>query len=126
MSKFYQKKKRRKRLRIAFLVLLVLGVVAYYFGNRFAISKGYDGLWSLITTSSANYSGSIPADMVMEIKIKQDHFTKLEKVREDALKRGVIIQPEDPYVPCKIHFNGKIHRTTAPSRSNRKARWRFF
>lgn len=104
MSDVIKKKKKKKRRRIILLVLLVLLAGGWFFGDRFAKQKGYPGLWSLITTSTSNYSESINPDIVIAINIKDDDFAKLEKVREDALARGVIIQPEDPYVPCKVLY----------------------
>lgn len=79
----------------------------YFIGNRMAVSHGYDSLYAFLTTSAKNYNASRDPEISVEIKISDEEYAKLAKVREEALQRGVIVQPEDPYVKCTLVYEGK-------------------
>ena len=102
-----RKQRKRKRRRISLVLLLLLAAAGYYVGNRYAKQAGHDGLFSLLSSSSSNYSNSRDPDVAISLEIDAEAMAKINQVREDALARGVIVQPDDPYVPCVIRYNGE-------------------
>lgn len=91
-----------------FGLLFIVGVaVGFYKFNGLVKQRGYKNAFSFLSISASNYLQGQSADLSASITIKPEHFQKIEEVRNAALKRGVIIQPEDPYVPCVIEFNGE-------------------
>ena len=99
--------KKHKRRNRVLLVLVLLLAGGYYVGNRYSKSKGYESLFSFLTSTSSNYIESKDAPIQLSIKLDEAEFAKLEAVRNEALERGVIVQPEDPYVKCKLKYNGE-------------------
>jgi hypothetical protein len=90
------------------LVLLVVMVIAGVLASRSLKTKGYTGLWDFLTTLSKNYWDSKHATPEMvSIEIKDKDIKLLEKNREQALERGVIINELDgKYVSGTLQYKG--------------------
>jgi hypothetical protein len=102
------KQKRRKRILIVLAVLLVATLIGGFFANRFVKTKGYKNIIQFVSIVGGNYVDGLSADYEsIEIEIDKKDFKKLEKVRNEALKRGVMINVGDNYVPATIKYNGK-------------------
>lgn len=101
---------RKRKWRWAFLLLILIGL---YVGNTVAAgilkTKGYTGLWDFVTTVIGNYySGMDAQPEELSIEIKNKDFKILEKNRQQALERGVIVNDLDgEYVDGVLHYNGK-------------------
>ncbi len=93
--------------RLLWLLLIVGVAVGFNKFNGLVKQRRYKNAFSFLSVSASNYLQGQSADFSASINIKPEHFQKIEEVRNAALKRGVIIQPEDPYVPCVIEFNGE-------------------
>ena len=92
-----------------FIALIIIALVAMaYLSNAFVVQRGYSSIFSFLNLSVTHAIQGQPAKLELSIEIKPKHFKKIEQVRNDALKRGVIIQPEDPYVPCELTYKGGI------------------
>ncbi len=104
------KKKIKRRILFALLLALIVACFAgSYFASRILQTKGYSGLWDFTKTVSSNYRngmGANPEKISIEIKNKDYKF--LEKNRERALERNVIINNIDgDYVPATFEYQGK-------------------
>lgn len=93
-------------------ISLVLAVIAVSYvlwkkGDSFIQTKGYTSIPTFLRITISNYLEGSEADKSVRIRIKPEDFKKIEAVRDAAIKRGVIIQPDDPYVPCEIEYNGE-------------------
>lgn len=109
MERKQNKKNRKKKwLYISFIVLIILSITTY-FGNQWAKKHGFKNLWDFLTTTGSNYSKSFNAQYEeIYIQISENDFKKLEKLREQALRRGIIVNNEDgEYVPADIIHDGK-------------------
>ncbi|MBL7890335.1 MAG: CotH kinase family protein [Bacteroidia bacterium] len=101
---------RKRKWRLVFLLVLLLGL---FIGNTVATRvlkpKGYSSLWDFVTTVISNYYSGLdaqPEGIAIEINAKD--FKKLEKNRQNALERRVIINDLDgEYVDGVLHYNGK-------------------
>lgn len=103
-------KRNRKRIRQTVLLLLIIGICGGgYIASKSLRGKGYSGLWDFAKTVASNYWASRKADPEsISIEIKERDFKELEKNREKALARGVIINDIDgDYVPATIEYKGK-------------------
>lgn len=98
--------KRKRRIRVLILLVVLLSA-GYFFLDRQAKKRGYDSGWAFLTSTSSNYLESQDPAVRLSIDIDEASFAKLQQVRDEALERGVIVQPEDPYVPCIINYNGE-------------------
>ena len=99
-------------IRISVKQLLVFIAVSgllmgLYFANNLVKSRGFSSLFSFIKIVAFNATQGKSADLELTAEIKPKHFKEIEAVRDAALERGVIIQPEDPYVPCELTFKGE-------------------
>lgn len=106
----YKKKIKNNFLQKIFLLFFILGVcVCGFFASRMLQTKGYTGLWDFITTFSSNYWAGMDADPEnISIEIKDKDFKFLEKNRNAALERGVIINDLDgDYVSAELEYQGK-------------------
>lgn len=85
---------------------LILGGVTI---SRNLKTKGYNGLWDFLTSVAGNYWNARNADPEMvSIEIKDKDIKLLEKNREQALERGVIINDLDgDYVPGTLQYKGE-------------------
>ncbi|MBN8697666.1 MAG: CotH kinase family protein [Bacteroidetes bacterium] len=101
---------RKRKSRWVFLLLLLLGLIL---GNTVATRvlkpKGYSSLWNFLTTVATNYYSGLDAQPEkIAIEINSKDFKKLEKNRQNALERRVIINDLDgEYVDGVLHYNGK-------------------
>ncbi|MCW3102608.1 MAG: hypothetical protein JWO09_1048 [Bacteroidetes bacterium] len=101
--------KRYFNRRLVLAVLLVLIIAGAYKASGFVRGKGYSGLWDFTSTILSNYwKGRSAQPELLSIEIKDKDYKKLQKNREQALERGVIINDMDgDYVPATIGYNGK-------------------
>ncbi len=90
-------------------VVLLLIIVGGYKGSIIVRSHGYEGLWDFISTVATNYlDGMDAAPESISIEIKDKDLKILQKNREQALERGVIINDADgDYVPGSLEYKGK-------------------
>jgi len=105
-----QNKKKKKWKWIYFLLaFILLFVIGGYYGNQWAKKYGFKNLWDFLSTTGSNYSKSFKAEYEeINIEISDKDYAKLEKLREQALKRGIIVNTEDgEYVPAEIIHKGK-------------------
>lgn len=88
-----------------FAALIFAGVVA---SNNLK-TKGYTGLWDFLTSVSRNYwNGRNANPEQVSIEIKGKDIKILEKNREQALERGLIINDMDgEYVPATLRYKGE-------------------
>jgi hypothetical protein len=91
------------------LLLLVAFAISGYMGSKYIRTKGYTGLWDFVKTVSSNYFQGLKANPeVVSIEIKEKDFKFLQKNRERALERTVIINDIDgDYVPATLEYQGK-------------------
>ncbi|MFL5763750.1 MAG: right-handed parallel beta-helix repeat-containing protein [Bacteroidia bacterium] len=91
---------------IAFVILVLL---AARFASGKVKEKGYDGLWDFTSTVVSNYwKGRNASVEEVAIEIKEKDLKKLEKNRNAALERGLIINDMDgDYVPAELTYKGK-------------------
>jgi hypothetical protein len=106
-----QTKLRRKknRRRLFWLCILVAAVAANYIAGKKLRDKGYSGTWDFISTVVSNYRKGMDAKPEnLSIEIRDKDFKLLEKNRNTALERGVIVNDMDgDYVPAEMTFEGK-------------------
>jgi hypothetical protein len=93
---------------LSFLFLVIAVISGYIISNKLK-TKGYSGLWDFVNVVSSNYFEGLKAEPeVLSIEIKDKDFKKLEKLRQQALERGVIINEQDgDYVPAQLFHNGE-------------------
>ncbi len=90
-------------------ILLVLLFIAAFKGSAFIKTKGYSGLWDFVGTVSSNYWKGMDANPEsISIEIKDKDINILEKNRQQAIERGLIINDLDgEYVPATLEYKGK-------------------
>ena len=54
----------------------------------------------------SNKINSAPALDTLFIKIDKDDYKKLSVIRDEAIERGIIVNPEDPWVEGKVKYKG--------------------
>lgn len=96
------------RKNIVFFLLVLFTIGGYTASNKLK-TKGYTGLWDFVTTVSSNFLKSRNANPEnISIEIKNKDLKLLEKNRQKALERGVIINDLDgDYVPATLEYQGK-------------------
>jgi hypothetical protein len=89
-----------------FLLLSGLLLLGIYLGSKQVQTKGYNGLFDFITSIGSNYWNARNVNPEnISIEIKKKDLKKLEKHRENALERNVIINELDgEYVPATIEY----------------------
>ncbi len=94
--------------RFVLFIFFIALIVGAYKGSSLVQAKGYSGLWDFISSVSSNYwKGMDAKPESMSIEIKDEDFKKLEKNRNQALERGVIVNDLDgDYVPATIDYSG--------------------
>ena len=99
---FFSYKSIRCILFLAFLILV-------YFLSKNLKTHGYSNSWDFAKTIISNYSNSIGANPEkISIEIRQKDFKFLEKTRETALERNLIINNIDgEFVPATLEYQGK-------------------
>ncbi len=106
LKSFFRKYVSKK---VVFSTLLLLVIAAAYKSSGLLKTKGYSGLWDFVTTVSSNYWKGMdanPESISIEIKDKDIHI--LEKNRQQAIERGLIINDLDgEYVPATLEYKGK-------------------
>ncbi len=101
---------RKRKWRWALLLILLAGL---FIGNNLATKmlkpKGYTNLWDFVSTIAANYYSGLDAQPEeISIEIKNKEFKLLERNREQALERGVIVNDLDgEYVDGILNYKGK-------------------
>lgn len=103
-------KTNTRLLKRVVLFFVVLGLFfCCHWASKTLKTKGYLGLWDFTKTVSANYFEGLKADPEsISIQIEGKDFKKLEKNREQALERGVIINDIDgDYVPATLEYKGQ-------------------
>lgn len=92
-----------------FLFLFLCVLISCFIISKKLQTKGYSGLWDFSATVSSNYFKGLKADPEnISIEIKDKDYKFLEKNREKALERGVIINDLDgDYVPATLEYKGK-------------------
>ena len=93
-------------------ILLFVIIGLFFVGkesSKFVQTKGYSGLWDFVSTISSNYQKGLKADPEnVSIEINEKDFKKLEKNRQQALERGLIINDIDgDYVSATLEYQGK-------------------
>ena len=108
-NKTFYKKNKKKVKRGIFLLLLALVVAGGFVGSKMVKGKGYNGLWDFTKTVVSNYWKGMDAKPEnLSIEIKEKDYKLLEKNRNKALERGIIINDMDgEYVPAEMQYNGK-------------------
>lgn len=100
----------KKYLVIGALVILIVTFFAALWANAKVKTKGFSNLAEFITYTSKSYIRSFrTSPETVTLDIKQEHFQKLKEKRDQALKRGLIINEEDSYVPGKIRYKDKTY-----------------
>ena len=96
-----------KKMVVSVLVAFI--IIIGYKGVKFAQSKGYSGLWDFISSVTSNYIDGMDANPEsISIEIKDKDIEILEKNRQNALNRGLIINDLDgEYVPGTLEYQGK-------------------
>ena len=104
---FFVYKKSLKRVSLFFIAIALL--LCGFKASRFIKTKGYNNLWDFVSTVSSNYLKGLKANPEnISIEIKDKDFKFLEKNRENALERNVIINDIDgDYVPATFEYKGK-------------------
>ena len=93
------------KARYLFLIFLILVLAAgLYLADRFIKTKQYDGLADFIPSLIRNATDTAPADDTLYISMSDSAFAKIKSIREKALRTGIIINPEDPWVKGKIAY----------------------
>ncbi len=100
-------KKNRKRYLTLFFVLIFI-VTCTILSSKVK-TKGYSGLWDFVSTVSSNYwKGTKANPESISIEIDDKEYKHLEKNRNAALERGVIINELDgDYVPATLEYQNK-------------------
>jgi len=108
-SKTGIKKNKRMFWFVFLLIVLVVGIAGNRYASKILQTKGYAGVWDFVKTISSNYwSGMDAHPEKISIEIKDKDYKFLEKNRERALERNVIINNIDgDYVPATLEYNGK-------------------
>ncbi|MGQ0827753.1 MAG: CotH kinase family protein [Bacteroidota bacterium] len=93
---------------LLFLLLIIIATVWYITSDKLK-TKGYTGLLDFATTVSSNYwNGRNANPETISIEIKDKDIKELEKNRQQALERGVIINDLDgDYVPATLEYQNK-------------------
>jgi hypothetical protein len=98
----------------AFLITAaVIGISLLFICSRYASlkvkEKGYSGLWDFMDTLVSNYfQGRKANPESISIEIKKKDLNILEKNRQNALERGLIINDIDgDYVSAVLDYKGK-------------------
>jgi hypothetical protein len=90
-------------------LLVIISLLGLYKASTAIKTKGYDGLADFIGSVFSNYwkgTKEVPENIFIEIKEKD--LKKLEKNREQALERGVIINDLDgEYVPGTLQYKSE-------------------
>lgn len=101
-------RRRRKVFGFSLITLLILCGIGLYVASNALKKRGYPGIWVTSKSTVTNFFRSFSATPEkMNLDIKLEDFQKLEKRRNEALKRGLIINDENSYVPASIRFKGK-------------------
>ncbi len=95
--------------RIVFGLLFIALVIVGVKSSKLVKTKGYDGLWDFISTVSSNYLDGMDANPEsISIEIKDKDIKILEKNRQQAIDRGIIINELDgEYVSGTLDYKGK-------------------
>ncbi len=105
-----KKKRNKKKYLFIFSLLLITGfIVGNHFASKTLQTKGYSSLWDFVKTVSSNYWNGLDAKPEkVSIEIKEKDYKFLERNRERALERNVIINNIDgDYVPATFEYQGK-------------------
>jgi len=105
---FYRRNKKKIKRTVYFVVALVF-FSGGFIGSKILQSKGYNGLWDFAKTITSNYWKGLDAQPEsISIEIKDKDYKFLEKKRNVAIERGIIINDIDgDYVPAELNYNGK-------------------
>lgn len=113
-NEFVRPKKGRffKRVPIVkwmLFLLLTLIIISSVILSQKVKAQGYNNLYDFITTFCSNYIEGVNSQPEqIAIIIKNKDFKVLEKNRQQALERGVIINDMDgEYVPAEIEYQRK-------------------
>jgi hypothetical protein len=96
--------------KYTFILFFLFGIIlSGYWASNILVTKGYSGLWDFAATLSSNYlNGRKATPENISIEIKDKDLKILEKNRQQALERGVIINDRDgDYVPATLEYKGK-------------------
>lgn len=104
-----QAKKKSVLLRLLFLGFVISVILGGRVASNSLKTKGYTGLWDFVTSVGRNYwNGRHANPEEVSIEIKDKDIKILEKNREQALERGVIINDLDgEYVPATLQYKGE-------------------
>lgn len=92
-----------KLIKRSILLIILLGIGAVFFLDRYAKSNGYEGISDFYSIYSSNTELSEQADPVLlKIDMSDQDYEFLESNRQKALDRGVQINIGDNYVPCDL------------------------
>lgn len=95
--------------KVVWGILLISIVIIGFKASKFVKTKGYDGLWEFVSTVSSNYIDGMDANPEsISIEIKDKDIKILEKNRQQAIERGIIINELDgEYVSGTLDYKGK-------------------
>ncbi len=104
-----KKRSKKKIVAISLFILLLIFLVGNHYASKTLQTKGYTDLLDFVKTVSSNYwNGMSAKPEKISIEIKEKDFKFLEKNRERALERNVIINNIDgDYVPATLEYQGK-------------------
>lgn len=86
-------------------MLLVGAIVGWRMGDSWAKSKGFSGLWDMITTSAENLVESSPPDYHLFLEIDDKDFQQLFEERNDLLEYGLKLNAGG-YVDATLEMDG--------------------
>ena len=108
-NKRVPKRNRKTILLILFIILTIAFLIGNHYASKTLQTKGYTGTWDFAKTVISNYwNGRDANPEKISIEIKDKDFKFLERNREHALERNVIINNIDgDYVPATLEYKGK-------------------
>lgn len=108
-SKAYTNNKRNRRKLAFFSAGLLLSLLLCLVASNLVKTKGYNGLYDFSSTIFSNYLNGLKAEpQPFSIEISSKDYKLLEKNRQKALERGIIINDLDgDYVPATVQYNGE-------------------
>lgn len=95
--------------KVIFSILIIVIIATLLFSNKFVKTKGFKGIVDFVSIVGSNYWKGMDANPEsISIEIKEKDLKILEKNRQQALDRGLIINDLDgEYVPATIEYKGK-------------------
>ena len=102
---------RRRNLILLITGIIIIGILTLISSavSGFVRSKGYSNTWDFVETVISNYfSGTKASPETISLQIENKEYKKLEKNRQQALDRGVIVNDMDgEFVPATLEYKGK-------------------